>query len=534
MGNKTFPSSLISFVDIPEIENIRAKFFYNFFVPDEGVNEKPNPTALKLLSRARKGTSFRSIKGSVLENMSKRVPRYVKVTWRPFRPKFVNAQGKRIRDTGIRKNKDNIQDESVLSNGKFTAFNVQDTGADEKLSAFLAMSGRMSESSKSTEDASNNDIAKDINNRTSSRVDPEFLANAMNSQTAESNYIDSSKAEIAKGLRRVTAKDVVVNMQLNNKFIHKLISSAATDAAGIYTDEMQNLLPVARVIEGKTIASTQPGKLNKEDYDIVVEPSRVRLFDSNIDADTYANVIGYIIDKFERKDTGEVVKVKEIVIENSRATTYIDTEVRYGATYMYQIRVIAQIEFQSFTSDYEDIMSITTYGTSKPSKKAPVLCTESVPPPPPADFKPIWDYNTNRLYLMWNFPVNPQRDIKKFQIFRRKEVTDPFELITMLDFDDSEVLSPERETIDESRVLMSEIPVLTYCDEDFTMDSNYIYTLCALDARNYTSNYSAQIGVRFDKNKNRLVTRSVSVSGAPKSYPNLYLNEDLFVDTIKT
>ena len=106
--------------------------------------------------------------------------------------------------------------------------------------------------------------------------------------------------------------------------------------------------------------------------------------------------------------------------------------------------MIAQIEFQSFSDDMEDIMSITSFGTSKPSRKSVVSCTETKPPPPPSDFKPVWDYTENKLYLMWNFPVNPQRDIKKFQVFRRKVVTEAFELVAMLDFDDSEVLSTPR------------------------------------------------------------------------------------------
>jgi len=532
MPKMTYPSSLISFVDVPEIEEINAKFFYNFFVPDESVNASVDPRALKVLARSGLGTSFKGMDNAVLEELTKRAPRFVKVSWRPFKTKFVQTPQK-IRGMSIKRNMDFIQEEATVSNGRFTGLSVQDTGADQKLDAFLAVSAAMSETTNTTENSSNNDLAKAVNERTSANVSPEFLANAMNSQTAESDYIDEATKTVSDGLKAFTAKDIVVNMQLNNKFIGKLIQSAANDSAGIYSDEMSDLVDLAKNIQGKTIGTSKPSAMTEDEYEITVEPSRVRLFDVDVEADTYAKVEGYIIDKFERNDDGSLTKLKEIVIENETATTYLDTEVKYGTIYMYQIRAIAQIEFQSFSDDHEDIVSITTFATSKPSRKATVICEEKIPPTSPADFKPVWDFTNNKLYLMWNFPVNPQRDIKRFQVFRRKEITDPYELIVMLDFDDSEVLSQPRETVDPERILFSKQPTCAFCDEDFTMDSVFIYTLCSLDARNYTSNYGSQIKVWFNKQKNRLESKLVSVGGAPKSYPNLYLNEDLFVDTIR-
>ena len=535
MSTLSYPSSLISFVDVPEIEHIEAKFFYNFFVPDESVNAKVDPRALKILARSGLGTSFKGMDGAVLEELTKRAPRFVKVTWRPLKTeKFSsNPAGKKVKGMSILSHKDFIQDETTVSNGRFTGLAVQDTGADKKLSAFLAVSAGMSDTPDDPENLSNNDLAKVVNDRTTSRVDPEFLANAMNSQTEQSNYVDDEKREITEGLKAYTAKDIVLNLQLNNKFMGKLIRSAATDAAGIYTDEMEALTPVANSVESKALSNFNSSELTEDEYDLVVESARIRMFDNNVDPDTYANIIGYIIDKYERAPGGALTKVKEIVIENQDATTYIDTEVKYGATYLYQIRVIAQLEFQSFSFDREDILSVTTFATSKPSRKAPVTCSEQVPPPPPADFKPVWDYEFNKLYLMWNFPVNPQRDIKRFQVFRRKALDEPFELITMLDFDDSDVLSPLRENIDPGKIIHSSQPILSFCDDDFTMNSEYIYSLCSLDARNYTSNYGPQIRVSFDKSRNKIFTTLISPGGAPKSYPNLYLNQDLFVDTIR-
>ena len=70
-------------------------------------------------------------------------------------------------------------------------------------------------------------------------------------------------------------------------------------------------------------------------------------------------------------------------------------------------------------------------------------------------------------------------------------------------------------------------------DNEFTKESIFIYAVCCIDAHGMSSNYSPQFEVAFDKFNNKLVKRLVSTSGAPKSYPNLYLLEDAFVDVIK-
>ena len=65
-------------------------------------------------------------------------------------------------------------------------------------------------------------------------------------------------------------------------------------------------------------------------------------------------------------------------------------------------------------------------------------------------------------------------------------------------------------------------------------NSEFIYAVAAIDAHGLTSNYSEQIKVSFDVYKNILNTKIISLAGAPKQYPNLYLKEDLFIDSIKT
>ena len=48
-----------------------------------------------------------------------------------------------------------------------------------------------------------------------------------------------------------------------------------------------------------------------------------------------------------------------------------------------------------------------------------------------------------------------------------------------------------------------------------------------------SSNYSAQHVVSYDRFKGRINVTYLSKSGAPIPYPNLYLRQDLFPDTIR-
>jgi hypothetical protein len=134
----------------------------------------------------------------------------------------------------------------------------------------------------------------------------------------------------------------------------------------------------------------------------------------------------------------------------------------------------------------------------------------------------------------WGFPVNSQRDIKHFQIFRRKTVNEPFELIKQYSFNDSETLRPTLETPDPVLIEDTTNNIKTsFIDYEFTKDSRYIYSVCSVDAHGLTSNYSQQFECYFDKYANKMYKELVSVSGAPKSYPNFFLRRDTFVDTVK-
>jgi hypothetical protein len=77
------------------------------------------------------------------------------------------------------------------------------------------------------------------------------------------------------------------------------------------------------------------------------------------------------------------------------------------------------------------------------------------------------------------------------------------------------------------------VPIKIYYDDEFLKSSEYIYSIACVDAHGLSSNYSEQFKVSFDSYKNKITKKLVSIAGAPKPYPNMHLQQDLFVDTIK-
>ena len=60
-----------------------------------------------------------------------------------------------------------------------------------------------------------------------------------------------------------------------------------------------------------------------------------------------------------------------------------------------------------------------------------------------------------------------------------------------------------------------------------------IYTVACVDAHGMSSNYGPQLQVERDRYTNRVHRKVISREGAPKPYPNLFLNVDAFEDCIK-
>ena len=264
------------------------------------------------------------------------------------------------------------------------------------------------------------------------------------------------------------------------------------------------------------------------------------------------NIIGYTIERWRVTPTGNT-REGIFFIEDPLTNSWVDVGVLYGEKYLYSIRSVGSVKLLTYSEDGSTVDSSIIYVSSHTT----TVYSENfefTPPPPPDEIRFTFDHTARNIILTWGTPVNHARDIVGFQIFRRKNIREPFELITQYSWDSSRTGEGGRryttnERIDPNYidkmnpddrylVVRSEVPVYSHIDSDFTVDtefyvsSDYIYALCSVDAHGIISNYSSQWRVTFDPYKNRLITQIVCDGDSPKQYPNMYLRTDTFVDTI--
>jgi len=236
---------------------------------------------------------------------------------------------------------------------------------------------------------------------------------------------------------------------------------------------------------------------------------------------------------------GTTVVHPPIVVDSPHAATTADFRVKFNANYCYNIRTIALLTLPAIDENNEDIATVKVLVSSKPSNRVYVSTSKFDAPPPPGDIDFTWNYEAQSLLVSWAFPVWSQQDIKQFQVFRRTTVDHPFQLQKSYNFDDSDIKFPDPENPDPVLVEYLTSPCQFYIDDDFdpkvnsSRDKGFIYAVSCIDAHGLSSPLSAQYRVWFDQFKNKLQLEHVSHLGAPKPYPNLYLDGDVFVNTIK-
>jgi hypothetical protein len=135
--------------------------------------------------------------------------------------------------------------------------------------------------------------------------------------------------------------------------------------------------------------------------------------------------------------------------------------------------------------------------------------------------------------LLWDFPFNKQQDIKRFQIYRRDALDKPFELLREIDFDNSTIRKDlTASSGNKNNIRRANAPLCCFYDTEFNIESSYIYAVAAIDARGMTSGYSSQFIVSYNRFTNKTNAEFISKEGAPKPYPNIFLEIDALPDVI--
>jgi len=571
----SIPSKLVYSVDVPEVENFQAQFVYNYYLPDESVQDYSGD--LKNIK-----TPFPkdviNIFGDVLEqditkiSSLKRLPRYVKLSWkktdvlkttteRSFGseekkyfgvPEFSKADiGKIVRET-----------EFV---GSYFSAIQSNNGT---LVSAIGSTFTESEDFTKTEFDDQNIVANGVTTKVKNHRNnfPKSVKSVTNTFKESNLQLQASMSAIDYQKSGIELKNKTVDSyldklkstkfysQINNSFLYPVLLESLTSTHA-NQKFFQSLIDYSKSVPRTDLSY----KLTNEEYQasIPYHTTYQNSVKSSLDDDATFKIVGYIIEKTEIFSDGTINKFTPIRIPSGGSTSYIDLRVRYGSTYFYSIRAVMDVTYNAIDNkNSSTFVRVGSYIASQDSS-ADVLTVEHVSPPPPADFKIIWDYDrfnqntviydheNNRpfpntgtrgsLMLAWTMPVNSQRDVKKIQVFRRRSINEPFELIKMYDFNDSISRFDDLENnINLSLISRHDEPVLYYFDDDFYKNSEYIYALATIDAHGLTSNYSEQFKVKFNIFENKIEKELISIAGAPKQYPNMYLERDLFVDTIKT
>lgn len=241
--------------------------------------------------------------------------------------------------------------------------------------------------------------------------------------------------------------------------------------------------------------------------------------------------LGYIVERFSNLDNILTDSPEKTFHMSTGGGTLLDTEVLYGKNYMYTLKDIYVLEYNPpkgfHGSAGEDFVSKILIASPRSAPRS-VKVVDSTPPKEPDGLFYRYDHQKKSLILTWQYPVGTQRDIKYYQIFRRKTINEPFMCIAELDFDNSFLKSPKREKVRSERVIKTDGPIGLYYDSEFDLGEEYIYAVAAVDAHGLTSGYSAQSKVKYDPSLNELILNTVSQPGAPKQYPNF------FVDPVET
>lgn len=528
--SKSLPSKKICVVNAPEISGFTAKFDYNFFMPDERINESGQIAPAFITKKPSE-----SLEASFIDskNFQSKVPRLVRLDWRPvIGPKEYVAQ-----NVSIERFFNKIHNEQDFSLGDYSNIDLQDTGADQRLNFFLRRA--LEEVQKGFAPPNNResplDVSRTLNSLTNKRIRGTFLASILiNLKDLGVTFVNKQNREQIANTLTSQIQKTKIRLQLNNRVLTKILASMTENPIGLFEDEAEEILSTASEIETGAVENGSAGLLSESEYDLeVIEYVGVRKIDAPAAFDSTVQPVGYIIDKEEIAENGSIVNKNSIIVESPLASTTADLKIKYGAKYLYRIRSVVFVEVQAQDLETDSVIAISFLVCSQDSSRRLVKCIETVPPPPPADFTIAWDYKNIAARITWNFPTNPQRDIKYFQLFRRGSTEEPFQLIKEFDFDDSVIRTQRPETPDPVLTEKLSNPKNFYLDKEFGKDSRFIYAMCSADAHGMSSNYGIQFEVEFDKFKNRIIKRLVSVSGAPKAYPNMYLNQDTFVDTIK-
>jgi hypothetical protein len=527
---------------IPNISNLNGKFEYVFFTKDEKTNRTGNPQFEALSHDINKilgspnyindEALINTENGVLRKSYSIKNPRFIELKFN--QPILTNPDKKNFNTPEkikfIVNNINNLNNSSQYLNTeenvtakKDIVVKNQDYNIADRLSGKLKLLKKLN-------GFENEDPTKAI-----------LKLNLNNSDTCI-NLIGQSSYD---GLKSINENNELYEKTIfleASKFSYDILFNAEKAKEIFYSfEEKTNFLKISKLKLKKAIELAS-ADLEKESNPVNDKPviNSIDFEETNIinsESAYGAKIQGYLIYKRETLSSGlklsPTVEYLDAESFNNETVKYLDSKIVYGSTYEYSIRTVLLIRTLYLSEDntsLENGKSYLTYflAVSNESESVFIKAEENEPPnEPDGIFYNFMYYKKSGLRLRWQLPTNKQNDIKYFQIFRRKNINEPFTCIAELDFDDSEIKSLKTELVQINKIYKYSKPVLQFVDKHFTRDSSYIYAIAAIDAHGMSSGYSVQTKVTFNKFSNQIETDLISKKGAPKQYPNFYINPNL-------
>jgi hypothetical protein len=257
--------------------------------------------------------------------------------------------------------------------------------------------------------------------------------------------------------------------------------------------------------------------------------------------------VGFFVEKFLKEDAAYVVLDKRFYMDidmspNSRLTlnrktlSIKDIGIQYGETYKYKVSPVYNITFPKFNDFHvvEDFLFCDI-----PFFTEDIICKENERPLPPNNIKFRFDKVNENLNITWNLVPDTVGDIKGFQIYKRSSLKEPFVLVKQIEYHDKDDFYKRNEKVSVSDVDVRDAIDSFELSTEFRKEKIEIYTICSIDAHGFVSNYSAQLGVKFNYSSKKVEVDLVSRAGAPINMPNLlvgrktkFFNNDDKITTI--
>ena len=520
MSKESFLSREVFLTNLPSVPRVRAKFQYNFFTPNESTTLAERQGSKSIEPRPVDTATADSIDRRALQ---KKVARYVLVEFRGNRRGLYREYDNEARSGLVSNNRNSINLESHVTTSFFTTARFQDQNVRDKIMTQVLRLADLAEVDLSPRgETSQSDIADTVDAVTGDYISKDRLIELIHDEVFKTTKF-ANEVEAIDRKQYDYAQDFKASIQIDSRFIGDIYSVNNSKI----NRGTKGLMHIERIrARQRKARSSSTSAINMNvDY----EP-RVRLIESSVEVDDHIlprlASVGYVITKSKLVD-GVKQRVEDFYVDGVHITQFLDPKVAYGQTYVYEVSAVTLVEMTIDVDEDEEepsIQRIKFLIQSNPSQDVKVLCVESEAPPPPDSIFYKYDYDRDSLIMDWRHPITSQRDIKGFQVFRRKNIYEPFELLKYYDFDDSMIRYPIAESPSSSVVEVSKYPVMSYEDHDFDRSSSYIYTVCSVDAHGYLSNYGTQTIVTFDRNTNRIRLKNLSQPGAPRQYPNMFIS----------